>query len=149
MCVLLFFHQDAVTLLATSTRAEILPYEQPTPTLPPGEVAVLVPSYEITTKHQDGLGNEWFANAHTEDGAIHLYEAVDSQDQSAQPFPLYSYVPTMVCQGEACMCALRGVCLVSVPACLRLCYSALVNARRVVLPCRMPGEGEVLPLPSR
>ena len=127
MCVLLSFHQDAVTLLATSTRAEILPYEQPTPTLPPGEVAVLVPRYEITTKHQDGLGNEWFANAHTEDGAIHLYEAVDSQDQSAQPFPVYSYVPTMVCQGEACMCAQPARSVSGQHACLPAFACAILH----------------------
>ena len=94
---LVIFHQDAVTLLTNSTMTEPLFYEPPTPTLPPGEVAVLVPSYETIARHHDSLGNEWFANAHTEDGVVHLYEAVDSQDQSAQPFPVYSYVPTMVC----------------------------------------------------
>ena len=88
-------------LLTTSTMAEPLPHIQPTPTRPLREVTVFVPSYEPIARHQDGVGNEWFPNT-----AIHLYEAVDSQDQSAQPFTVYSYVPTMVRQGEACMCAL-------------------------------------------
>lgn len=99
--VRLLFHQDAVTLQTVSTMAETHPYDQPTLTRPPGEVALLVPSYEPIARHQNGLGNEWFANA-----AVHLYEDVNSQDQSAQPFPVYGYVPTMVCWCEACMCAL-------------------------------------------
>ena len=101
--VWLFSYEGAVTLLRTSTiLAEPLPHDEPTLLLTPGEVAVPVPSYESIARHQDGLGNEWLTNAHTEDGAVHLYEAVGNQDQSTQPFPVYGYVPTTVCRGEAC-----------------------------------------------
>ena len=83
--------------------SEPTPYEEPALNGTSGGAALLVPSYEPVARHQDGLGNEWFTNPHTEDGQVPLYEAVDSHQQYAQPFAVYGYVPTMVRWCEACV----------------------------------------------
>lgn len=75
---------------------EPLSCEEPDLNRAPEEANFLVPSYELVSWQQDGMGNLWFANPITKDGPAHVYEAVDSHQHPAQAFPVYGYVPTMV-----------------------------------------------------
>ena len=77
-----------------------------------GAPAFPMPStYEDISVHQEGLGNQWFANPHAHDDPSHIYEAVTNHSESTQSLPVYGYVPTVVSQCAVQQCFVRdGSC---------------------------------------